>query len=210
MKKYLFLLIILLFPFSVFAEETADITIKDLVLTKTEGYTEVLNDAEIINNKIVLNLKMYEVGDSVEYQFMVKNNTSKDYQFNSKDFVNSNTTVEYEIIGEGTSNLIEKNSSKKFSLIVTYKNEVDRTLFKAGKYDSSSKLIYELKEHHLINPETGSFFITILFIILFVSIGFIKINNNIIRTYLLLFLFLIPFSVFAFEEYRIELYLLPE
>ena len=203
MKKILFFLIVFFIPFMVYAKE--DVSLKDLVLKKTTGYTEVLNDAEIINNKIVLDLKMYEVGDSVEYQFTVKNNTSKDYQLDPNNLINSNTTVEYEIIGEGNSNLIEKNHQKKFTLIVTYKNEVDRTLFKAGKYDSSSKLIYELKEHHLINPETGSFFLTILFIILFVTIGFMKLNINKIRTYLLLSLFLIPFSVFALEEYKIEL-----
>ncbi|MBQ3306810.1 MAG: BspA family leucine-rich repeat surface protein [Bacilli bacterium] len=203
MKKIILFFILFFMPFVVFAKE--DVTIKDLVLKKTTGYTEVLNDAEIINNKIVLDLKMYEVEDSVEYQFMVENNTTKDYQLDSSNLINSNNTVEYQIISEDKSSLVEKNSSKKFKLIVTYKNEVDKTLFKAGKYDSSSKLIYELKKHHLINPETGSFFVTILFIILFVSIGFIKLKNSKNKTYLLLSLFLIPFSVFALEEYVIEL-----
>ena len=205
MKKFLLLLILFFIPFMVHAEETTDVTLKDLVLKKTEGYTEVLSDAEIINNKIVLDLKMYDVGDSAEYQFMVENNSTEDYQLDSRSLVNSDSTIEYQIISEDKSSLVKKNSSKQYTLIVTYKNEVDRALFKGGRFDSSSNITLLLNEHQLINPETGSIFISLIFFILFISIIFILYKNNKIKNYLFLLFLFIPISVFALNQYEIEL-----
>ena len=203
MKKLLLFLIAFLIPFIVSAEEATDVTLKDLVLKKTEGYTEVLSDAEIIDNMISLNLKMYEVGDSAKYQFIVENDSSQDFLADTKNLVSDNPTVTYELVGENKSNLVEKNSSKKFTLTVTYQNEVDRTSFHGGKYDASSNKLIAFRDPSIINPVTGSIFYSIILTIIILTIGFLILKNSKLKTLLFLTVILIPISINASFEYDI-------
>ena len=203
--KTLLFLIIFLIPFVVHAEETTDVTLKDLVLKKTTGWTEVLSDAEIINNKIVLDLKMYEVGDSIEYTFVVDNKSSQDFLVNGSSLMKVDSAIEYILQGKDNSNTVKKNSEKLFTLTVTYKNEVERTAFKGGKYDTSSNIIIELRDPSLINPVTGSIFASLLLTLIVLSVGFMIIKDNKIKALLLVGTILLPLTTYAFYEYNIEL-----
>ena len=210
MKKYLCLVLFLLLsiPVSVFAEDLCadgEVVLKDLVLKKTEGLTEVLEDGEIINNKIKINLKMYEVGDSAVYKFTVENNSNQEFLVDTKTLMNQDPYIVYDLVGQDNSNIVEKKTEKKFTLTVTYQNEAEKTSFKAGKYDASKSFLLELRDPSLINPVTGSIFLSLLLTIILLTVGFLFVQNTKKRALLLLGLFLIPLVTFAYCKYDVDL-----
>ena len=205
MKKVFLFFVLLFIPFVVSAEEVSDIVIKDLVFQETTGYTEVLEEGTIVDNKITLNLKMYEVGDSATYTFKVQNNTNTDYLVDEKNLKSSNSALEYQLETKDHSYIVDKNSEKEFTLITTYQNEVERTSFKAGKFDASNIYILDLVDPTLINPSTRNYFISILFLLFVVFIGMIFVKNKNIKVCLFIITFLIPLSVFALNVYQIEI-----
>ena len=123
MKKIiLFLLILLLCPILVFAKNTCnqqDIVIKSISLSDTNKYAEESNSPIIDNNKIDLDLKMYNVGDSIEYNIIIKNDSNEDYYFDNNSIKMNKDYLEYVIIND--SEVIRSGEEKTIKLKVTYK-----------------------------------------------------------------------------------------
>jgi len=202
MKSFKYFLIMILFlPLFVFAEGTCnnnEVTITDLEFVKKTGFTEELNEAELDNNKIVANVKMYEVGDSIEYQFTVINESNDDYALDTNSLINSDPYVDYELDSSDHSNKVKKATSKDFTLTATYNNEVPDEMFKGGKYDGGINTLLEIKDPSLINPLTGNFSYYILILLLIITFIFgIRIKRNAISSLSLLGLLLIPFTTYA-------------
>ncbi|MBQ3307995.1 MAG: BspA family leucine-rich repeat surface protein [Bacilli bacterium] len=215
MKKliYLFLLVIFMIPTFAYAEESCGnkgIFIKMIELKKTSRLTEELSDVSFEDNKINLDIKMYEVGDFVEYTFVVKNELDKDYVIDDKNINLEGSNIEYTLKPKDGSNKIKKGTEEEFTLIVTYKMEVEQEQFRAGKYDASSTVLLKVEEPKLIpidiNPKTGSIFCFCIFLMIGVSIFFLfKIKNTKIKALVLSMFFLLPVSVLADCNYDIEL-----
>ncbi len=74
------LLIILTIPFFVNAEtcSTSGIVINSIQLKNISGNTEEISKASVNQRKIKLDLKLYDPGDSIEYNLKITNNSNND------------------------------------------------------------------------------------------------------------------------------------
>ena len=130
-KSIVFLLFILLFPSVVLAKDTCndnDIIIKSITVKDTNGFSEELNESSISNNKINLDLKMYDVGDSIEYDLLIKNNSNKDYYFTSDSLKIDNDYLEYSLLNESEKKSVDLYFSQKEN-----KKELAKVLNKSKK-----------------------------------------------------------------------------
>ena len=198
--KYI-ILFIFLFPLTVFADDS--ITISNLTLINKEGFAVELNPAIVTGTTISLDTKMYEVGDSIEYQFTIENNTNNEYGIDTSN-INSEY-INYQLKSDN-GNIIKPSSTNTYTLTATYQNEVPQNSFKGGKFEVGLDQLLELKDPSLINPLTGNFFYILLLFIVSICVVFIlklKYKKTII---ILLFIsvFIIPYYTHATEMIHLD------
>jgi len=202
MKKILFVMItIFLLPIFVYADDN-NLVLKSITLEKLSEDVEELSPARIENNKINLDLKMYEVGDTAEYIVTVENISDKDLYI-EKNLINAGSNYfDYELLGSDKSTIIEKNSEKEFILKVKYQNEVEKENFYSAKYSDKFSLAFRFTSG--VNPETkrNLLLILVLFICLFIAF---KYNRKSKVFLLLLVVGLIPFITQAEDDYTMEI-----
>ena len=191
MKKILFVMItIFLLPIFVYADDN-NLVLKSIILEKLSEDVEELSPARIENNKINLDLKMYEVGDTAEYIVTVENTSDKDLY------------IEKNLVNTDKSTVIEKNSEKEFLLKVKYQNEVAKENFFSAKFKDTSKLSFLFTNSS--NPETKRNIILFLFVIIIVCLAFKYQKKN--KIILLLFVLgIIPIITIAENNDSIPIY----
>lgn len=184
MKKVKPILIVFLFilflPFIVNAEtcETNAITIESIEINnKSENVIE--QSEPVINGKILeLELKMSEVGDSIEYKMLLKNDSKEDYEL-EKTLLSSNSDyLEYMFMTKDNSNIVKALETKEVILKIQYKNEVSDESFVNGIYtDNKNFQVYlsnkntETVPDTVKNPNTRvQLYILILFALLLIII----------------------------------------
>ena len=147
MKKLIILLVILFIPFIVLAEEcdTSKITITSLEQSKIEGNTEVVGNPTFRGRNINLNLKMYEVGDSITYNITINNTSEEDYMIDEDTFKTDSKYIEYSLSTSDNSNVVKAKSNKNVTLTVTYKKEVEESLLSNNKFDATNSLNLSMK-----------------------------------------------------------------
>ncbi len=193
MKYLKFLLIILLVPFIVLAEECdlSKITITAMELSGREGEADEVDVPTFQDRNISLNLKLYEVGDSISYNMTIKNDSEEDYMLDEDAFKTDSEYIEYSLRTNDNSNVVKAGSTKELTLVVTYKKEVDDDLLTNNKFDASNNLKLSMntseKEQELdvittdnikesvdpveeANPSTGAASLTILVIVLVIML----------------------------------------
>ena len=152
MKKILLVILFLLlsFPSMVLAKDTCnnnDIKIEEVTILEKEGYTEELTPINIDNNKINLNLEMYNVGESITYKIKLKNNSNNDYYF-TKDSFNLNTDyIEYSILNDSA--VIKSNEEKTIQLKITYKEKIPE-----DEFNENNRMAITLANAPIGNPDT--------------------------------------------------------
>jgi len=225
MKYLRFFLILFLIPFMVLAEECdiSKITITSMKPNKIEGNTEVISDPTFEDRTIKLNLKMFDVGDSITYDMSIKNDSEEDYMIDEDTFKTDSDYIEYTLKTNDNTNIVKANSTKEVSLIVTYKKEVEDDKLNNNKFNASNTLKLSLntgeKEQPLDiittdnikevkNPVTSVSSMMLISIILLTSVIIIYIllkRKNKYTKYLLILLsmILIP-SVYAICTCNIE------
>ena len=162
MKKILLvILFLLLFPSIVLAKDTCnsnDIIIEEINIEEKEGYIEELTPVSIDNNKINLNLEMYNIGESITYKIKVKNNSNNDYYF-TKDSFNLNTDyLEYSLLND--SEVIKANEEKSIWLRITYKEKIPE-----DEFNENNRMSITLSDTPLANPSTKRSLILIFFVV---------------------------------------------
>ena len=225
MKYLKYLLIILLVPFIVLAEEcdVSNITITSMEQNSIEGNTEVISDPTFEDRTINLDLKMYDVGDSISYDMTIKNDSEEDYMIDEDTFKTDSDYIEYTLKTKDNSNVVKANSSKEVSLIVTYKKAVEDDKLTNNSFDASNTLKLSLNtdtkeqpldiittdnKKEIKNPVTSISSMMLISIILLTSIVIIYIlikRKNKYTKYLLILLsmILIP-TVYAVCKCEIE------
>ena len=211
--KYLKHFLILLFiPFIVLAEECNinDVVISSIEPIKTNGNLVEKTEATAEGQKINLDLKVYEEGDSIEYKVLLKNTSNEDYYFDENSLKQDNDYMSYEFIYQDNSNIIKPKEEKELIIRVTYKNKVQEpTSYTINK---TNNIVINLSNKNIINnPNTGDKII-ILFSILIISLIIITISKLIkkrkyIKTLMILLplLMIIPVTVYAICKCNIEL-----
>ena len=146
MKHLKYYLILLFIPFIVLAEECdiSKITISSMEQSSIEGNTEIISEPTFKDRNIKLNIKMYEVGDSITYDLVIKNDSEEDYMIDEDTFKTDSDYIEYTLKTNDNSNVVKANSTKEVSLIVTYKKEVEDDKLTNNKFDASNNLTLSL------------------------------------------------------------------
>ena len=154
MKYLKYFLILLLIPFLVLAEEcdTSKITIKSIDQSAIKGRTEVIDDPEIKDKNIKLNLKMYDVGDSITYDMTIKNDSEEDYMIDEDTFKTDSDYIEYTLKTNDNNNVVKAKSTKDVTLTVTYKKEVENNLLSNNKFDATNSLKLSLNTNEKEQP----------------------------------------------------------
>ena len=126
MKYLKYFLVFLFIPFIVQAEECNinNIIISSIESVKTNGYIEEKTEASVEGQKINLDLKVYEEGDSIEYKVILNNISNEDYYFDENSLKQNNEYMSYEFIYDDNSNIIKPKEEKELIIRVTYKNKV--------------------------------------------------------------------------------------
>ncbi|MBQ6477550.1 MAG: hypothetical protein IJI43_03860 [Bacilli bacterium] len=171
---------------------------------KSENVIET--DEATANGKTInLNLSMSEIGDSIKYRVMVKNESSEDYEINNKSFNISSDYIDYKISSENNSSIIKANSTTTIYLKVEYKNEVPDEAFESGTYNDSKNVTVNLSTGNTSNvtknPKTGIQLHTIILIIILITIATYMILKRKKYSQVLLLIIglevVIPISVYA-------------
>ena len=226
MKYLKYLFIMLLIPFIVLAEECdiSKITITSMEQSSIEGNTEEIEEPTFQDRSINLNLKLYDVGDSITYNMTIKNDSEEDYMIEEDTFKTDSEYIEYTLKAKDNTNVVKAGITKEVTLIVTYKKEVDDNLLTNNKFDASNSLKLSLntnnKEHPLDiittdniksikNPPTSIFsiklFVLILLISLIIIVMGIKNKNKYAKYMFLIMTFIIMSKVYAICKCDIEL-----
>ena len=208
------LLCIFLLPFMVNAEECNpnSIKIQSISVKDKSEYTEELSNITFENNKINLDLKMYDVGDYIEYKLKVKNESKENFYFDEKSLNINSNYFDYSLSYKDNSNRIEPNTEKIIYLRVEYKKEVEKENFFSGKYKDSnivSLLLTDNKRSIFTNPLTGSnkiILLLITMIILGIYLYYKKTNNIRLNIFIIIGLsLLIPISTYALCEVKLDI-----
>ena len=216
MKKYFLLL--LFFPFLVFASN--DIEIKSIDLFEKSDNTQIIEDAIIEEDNIKLNVKFYDINDYVKYKIVIKNVSN--YVFKIKDGVSNINSdyIIYEVSVEDNDETIKINDKKTIYLTLRYNKEVEKSKFISGKYNESKSLNINILNGELIindgiintdntkntvNPNTVDVIIAVI-VVLFISIISLMFLKQIrVNKYYLFIILLLPILVNAIKEYQIKL-----
>ena len=208
--KLLFVVTCLLFiPFITNAEECnpSNIKIKNIVVKDKSNDVEELSNVKFENNKLNLDLKMYEVGDYIEYQLEIENDSNDDFYLN-KDSLNIDYNYfNYSISYNDYSNKFEPKGKKIVYLKVEYKKKVKDNKFQNDKYVSNNNITLKLfsNDNSITNPFTKSnkVILTIgllLVVILTLYYTRSKKSNKIL---ILLMGIIIPFEVLALCNFEL-------
>ena len=100
------LLFMMFIPFYVNAEtcDTDKVSLSSITMNSKSDNVEETDEATVNGRNINLNLSMSEVGDSIEYKILVKNDSNEDYKFDKNSFNISSDYIDYTLKSEDNSN----------------------------------------------------------------------------------------------------------
>ena len=213
MKKIILpiLLFVMFIPFYVNAEtcDTDKISISSITVESKSDNVEETDEATANGRNINLNLSMSEVGDTIEYKILVKNDSNEDYELDKNSFNINSDYIDYTLTSEDNSNTVKAGEVKSVYLKAKYKKEVPDEAFESGKYSDNKTMSIQLSNgdnqnvlDKIKNPQTGvQSYIIILAIILLVSLSvFIVLKKKKYTKFMVLIIglsIIIPISVYA-------------
>ena len=213
MKKFILpiLFFLMFIPIFVNAEtcDTDKITIENITIENKSNNVEELSEATANGKNINLNLSMSEVGDNIEYKFIVKNDSNEDYKLDKTGLILKSDYINYSFKTEDKSNIVKAKTSKIVILRVEYKTEVSEDKFESGTYKDNKTMIVQLSNKNTINvpdtfnnPNTGVqayIWVTIILLILSGSLYILLKQKKYTKIVILIIgtAILIPMSVYA-------------
>ena len=221
MKKFILpiLLFLMFIPFVVNAEtcDTDKITINSITVENKSDNVEELETATASGKNISLNLSMSEVGDNIEYKFVVKNDSSEDYELDKTRLNINSDYINYSFETDDNSNVVKANSTKNVTLRVEYKNEVPEDKFESDSYIDNKTISFQLSNGNTINvpdiiknPNTGvqSYIFIILILLLLSGSLYILLRKKKYTKFMILMVgtaIIIPLSVYAMCKSNINI-----
>ncbi len=183
------------------------------VKQKDESVTEI-NKATTRGNNINLNISMMNVGDSIEYEVIVKNQSNKDFELDKNSFNLGSKYMDYTITSPDNSNIVKAQSSKTVYLKVKYKTEVPASAFENGIFNDNLTMTVNLSNgsntpNKIKNPNTGiQYYVLILILALVIgTIVFIILKQKKYSKLIMLLIIsviLIPTSIYALCKIEIK------
>ena len=220
MKKLLLpiLLFLLFIPLFVNAEtcDNDKISISSISIESKSDNVEELDEAIANGKNITLNLSMSEVGDNIEYKFMVKNDSNEDYELDKTSLNLNSDYINYSFETDDSSNVVKANSSKNVILRVEYKTEVPEDKFESGLYNDNKTMTVQLSNGNTINvpdtfknPNTGvqSYILVFLIVLLVSGTLYVVLKKKKYTKFMILIIggtIIIPISVYALCKCEIK------
>ena len=215
-KCYLIIIILLsLFCFDVYAKDVCDlkqIKIEDVSVKEKSDNTIEVSNAEFKDNKLSVDLKMFDVGDFIEYKIKLKNTSTDDFYFDSNLLNIDSNYFDYSISYQDNSNKIESNKEKNVFIKIKYKKEVEKEKFYGAKFIDNRNVILNISNKNIFftNPLTGSNNILIIIIVYLIIIGtllyFFKFKKSKISLFVIIGLtILLPMHAIADCKYSIDI-----
>ena len=195
MKKYLFILLILLVPISVFANE--DIKLNSIEVEENYQVFEK-NPARIENDSIFIDLQFDRVESYIIYKVNIENKTNDNYIVDNDSIHFDSDYINYSIQCDSSNN-IKPHSKNNCHIKVTYKNKVDSELLSSGIVNDNKEFNLTLLQRDLINPQTSNNIMMVLLIIAIVL--FVLFKQKKMGVALILVLLLFPNKILADKKY---------
>ena len=217
-KIRLFILgLILLIPFSVFANEKIvknnnhirDVYIASSELVKIGDEVEEISSPTLKDLNIKFNIKFLSIDQSVQYKLIIKNDSSKDYKVvNENNFKNSDY-IDYQFKFDNGSDIIKANSEEEMLVTITYKKQVPSDKLVNGKFVEDNTMSLNLS-NQTSNPLTvlqRYVFSILLIMVVGVSVIYFLKHKNIKKSLkvLLIGLILIPVTAKAIDAIKISI-----
>ena len=204
-KKILlvFIISIMFIPFMVNAEtcENDKVFIESIEAKSISDNVVEKNEPVINGMGVKLDLEMSEVGDKIEYEMTIKNDSNTDYKLDKNSLNIESDYMDYTFETKDKTNVVKAKSRSEAMLTVQYRNEVPEELLEDGSFTENKIISIVLNDGKgLINPKTGQsllFIISLLLIVVTISLIVLKKNKRISLLILLFELVLLPFSVYA-------------
>ncbi len=144
MKKYLIILLLstIFIPYVVSAETctSSNISLESIELNSITGNAEEITAASIIDKKINLDLKLYSLGDSIEYNLKIKNTSNKNFYFDEETLKLNTDYLEYKFIYDDNSSVVEAGKEKELKLKIEYKSDVPASQFSNGTFNDTNTM----------------------------------------------------------------------
>ena len=160
MKKYLFILLILLLPISVFANE--DISLNSIEVEDNYQVFEK-NPARIENDSIFIDLQFNRVESYIVYKVNIENKSNDNYIVDNDSIHFDSDYINYSIQCDSSNN-IKPHSKSNCHIKVTYKNKVSNELLSSGIVNDNKEFNLTLLQRDLINPQTSNNIMIVLLI----------------------------------------------
>ena len=80
-------------------------------LSGREGEADEVDVPTFQDRNISLNLKLYEVGDSISYNMTIKNDSEEDYMLDEDAFKTDSEYIEYSLRTNDNSNVVKAGST---------------------------------------------------------------------------------------------------
>ncbi len=203
MKRLLFfLLLFLLFIPVVSAVEckNCSVSIESISLDDSDHVKE-LAEAKVTEQDIELQLKMVNVGDSIQYKIVLKNDSNRNYELESNSISSNSEYVDYILMAEDDSTMIQSHSSKTMILMAQYNRKIPDDIYRNGEYIDSVTIPFELstdENAYQSNEKTSYLLLIAISFVIFVLIFFgYKKYRSMKEFIFILCLLCIPVSVFA-------------
>ena len=195
MKKYLFILLILLVPISVFANE--DIKLNSIEVEENYQVFEK-NPARIENDSIFIDLQFDKVESYIIYKVNIENKSNDNYIVDNDSIHFDSDYINYSIQCDSSNN-IKPHSKNNCHIKVTYKNKVESELLSSGIVNDNKKFNLTLLQRDLINPQTSNNIMMVLLIMAIVLFVLFKQKKMVVA--LILVLLLLPNKILADKKY---------
>ena len=191
MKKIGIAFLILLLPIMVLGEECKEknLLIESIEAVTTEGNIEELGEASIEDNTLILNLKMVEEGDLIEYKLLLKNNSTSNYEIKDIKLPKSSQYIKYSLETEGKDTIIKPGKEQEVYLRVQYIKEVEESSFENGQFHEDQTIVMNVMGEVMNNPFTGTNLLIIgMIILILLGIGYIIVLKKQNKEFLIIIL----------------------
>lgn len=195
MKKYLFILLILLVPISVFANQ--DISLNSIEVEENYQVFEK-NPVRIENDSIFIDLQFNRVESYIVYKVNIENKSNDNYIVDNDSIHFDSDYINYSIQCDSSNN-IKPHSKNNCHIKVTYKNKVSSELLSSGIVNDNREFNFTLLQRDLINPQTSNNIMIVLLIMAILL--FVLFKQKKMSVALILVLLLLPNKILADKKY---------
>jgi len=205
MKKLRYLLILILFfPFCVFAKE--DVTIEKIE-SVDKSSEDIIDSISFEGLSIDNQISFLDVGDYIQYEITINNPTSMNYLLSDDSMVQGSDHFSYRF-ESGSDSVVKAKSKTKLTLTVSYDEEV---VFDSDEsYVETNRVQIPIEEVAGVNPQTFTtiYYLTIIVFILVVGTLFFLLytRGKGYITFILILSLCIPFLTYAYEELVITIH----